>query len=350
MRTSGGSEDPIARAQAILDNDLRTLLATLQATHAWTDDACIALAAPGKLLASSAPSMRTPAGFWALLPLTIAAYCHRSSSPTPTWRMRRLALACELLLCALDYFDEFEDEDSSDARRSLGDGRLLNCVTALYQLALQLLAELDATTRGFSPSTDQAPRLSAIASEELLHAMHGQHLDLLAEQRPWLTFDPEECVTIVEAKAGSLCRLVCRLATVSSSASDQLTALFAQVGTHLGIAAQIENDIHDLETSLPEGEARTPDKSDLARGKKTLPLVLAAHLALQNPGTSADSQQQEGKDRVWPVQAYRDAIQASLASAVYHRLSISVLVEQIEHLHGTAISPELRLLLGIDAL
>jgi geranylgeranyl pyrophosphate synthase len=342
---TGASNERLADLQASLRTDLRELLASWQATHAWGADACVALSAPGKLLASSTPSTRIPAGFWALLPLTISHYI--SGSTADPARVRRLAIACEILLCSLDYFDEIEDGDESEARRVLGDGRLLNCATALYQLALRLLSELDAT----APRSEEEPkiRLSDVACEELLFAMHGQHLDLLAEQRPWQQFTQEECVAIAEAKAGALCRLVCRLAAVSAGAYA-LDELFGQVGTHVGIAAQIENDAHDLEgLAAQAGETQPSGKSDLARAKKTLPLIIASQLALQNSDTSADSLHQ-GQEPTWFVQVYQDAVQAALGSAVYHRLSASALVERIEQVHGKVFPPELRLLLGIHAL
>jgi geranylgeranyl pyrophosphate synthase len=342
----GASNERLAALQASLRTDLRDLLAHAQATHAWGADACVALCAPGKLLAQIGPSTRVPAGFWALLPLTIFTYISGSSADPA--RARRLSIACELLLCALDYFDEIEDGDESEARRVLGDGRLLNCSTAIYQVALQLLAELDATAP--RPSSEREIRLSDVACEELLFAMHGQHLDLLAEQRPWQQFTQEECVAIAEAKAGALCRMVCRLAAVSAAALD-LVELFAQVGTHVGIAAQIENDAHDLEEIASQAGGPQPSgKSDLARAKKTLPVVIASQLALQNTDTSADSQVHGGQEPAWPAQVYLDAVQAALGSAVYHRLSASALVEQIEQVRGKDFPPELRLLLGIDAL
>ncbi len=125
----------------MLKAELQARLGDMCVAYAWGEDAGIALAAPGKLLSTATPSKRIPQGFWGLLPHEVAQYCATSSQDTP--RISRLAVACELLLCALDFFDELEDNDSSETRTALGDGRLLNCTTALYQEALQILAELD---------------------------------------------------------------------------------------------------------------------------------------------------------------------------------------------------------------
>jgi geranylgeranyl pyrophosphate synthase len=336
MDGDGGGNTLFAAEQAALREDLRAWLAHVQARYAWGTDAGILLAAPGKLLAPApTTSIRIPAGFWALLPFEVASYCS-SSLGEDAPRIRRLALACELLLCSLDYFDEIEDDDSSETRRTLGDGRLLNCATALYQEGLQALAEIDRTGR-----------LASIASEELRQAMSGQHRDLLAEQRPLHDFDPEECVAIAKSKAGSLCRMVCRLATAVVGASDEIAGLFGEIGTHIGIAAQIENDIHDLERAFTATGSASTQKSDLARSKKTFPLVLS-HIVLQQPSPSADVAEHQRHEQNWHLLAYRNAMQQALGGAIVHRLAAASLVDSIGPLCGVAFPPKLRLILGID--
>lgn len=338
-----GDPDLFAGEQAILREDLRAWLARVQARYAWGVDAGVALAAPGKLLPDGpAPSIRIPAGFWALLPYTVAAYC-TGSPREDTPHIRRLAVACELLLCALDYFDEIEDDDPSDVRRTLGDGRLLNCATALLVEGLQSLAELDASLCSTPPAN-----LTNIASAELRQAMSGQHLDLLAEQRPLDGFDPDESVVIASAKSGTLCRMVCRMATAMVGASDEISELFAQIGTHIGIAAQIENDLHDLEPELSADGAPTLGKTDLARSKKTFPLVLLAQHSLKPSASSADIPVDEGQEQALQLLAYRNVLQQALGGAIVHRLAAASLVERIEQLRGATFSPELRLILGID--
>lgn len=327
----------------MLRSDLQAWLAQVRVAYAWGADAGIALAAPGKLLATATPSKRIPQGFWGLLPHEVAQYCATSSLDAP--RIRRLAVACELLLCALDFFDELEDNDSSQTRTTLGDGRLLNCATALYQEALQILAELDNTAHR---PADSHPRLASIASVELRLAMSGQHLDLLSEERPWDGFDAEECIAIIGAKSGSLCRMVCRLACAVVGTSEQLSDLFKEVGTHIGIAAQLENDIHGLEQAISAEGTQAPTKTDVLRAKKTFPLILAYQTTLQKPSPPADRTEYEGQDQQWPLQAYRDAIQQAWASALFYRLSAAALVESIEQLRGKAFPPTLRAVLGID--
>jgi geranylgeranyl pyrophosphate synthase len=129
-------------------------------------------------------------------------------------------------------------------------------------------------------------------------------------------------------------------------ASDEISALFAQVGTNIGIAAQIENDIHDLE--IPVAGTASLAKSDIARSKKTFPLVLLAQSTLQSSPSSVDTPECEGQVQNWHSLAYRNALQQALGGAIVHRLAAASLVEDIEHLRGMAFPPPLRLILGID--
>jgi geranylgeranyl pyrophosphate synthase len=342
--SNGGSSEQFAGVQAMLRAEVQARLGDMCVAYSWGADVRIALAAPGKLLATATPSKRIPQGFWGLLPHEVAQYCATSSRDTP--RISRLAVACEFLLCALDYFDELEDNDSSETRTALGDGRLLNCATALYQEALQILTELD-DEAGSSSAT--SPRLMGIASAELRRAMSGQHLDLLSEHRLWDGFAPETCIEIIEAKSGTLCRMVCRLACAVVGASGQLATLFAELGTDVGIAAQLENDIHDLESELqsPNGAA-SPQKTDLLRSKKTFPLVLAYQATLQKQSPPADIATYEGQDQQWTFQVYEDAIQQAWATAIFYRLSAAVLTQPIEQLRGKVFPPKLHAILGID--
>ncbi len=59
------------------------------------------------------------------------------------------------------------------------------------------------------------------------------------------------------------------------------------MGEYLGIAHQLDNDAHDLYDLLyPKPEHTAVGKSDLFRGKKTLPVVLPAQEIAFEDGTS----------------------------------------------------------------
>jgi geranylgeranyl pyrophosphate synthase len=112
----------------------------------------------------------------------------------------------------------------------------------------------------------------------LLLASGGQQRDLLAERRVACELSREECISIASAKAGALLGLACRLGAMCAGVEEARIDQCAEMGRLLGIAAQLDNDAHDLSHLLqPLIEPACSRKSDLARGKKTLPVVLAAH-------------------------------------------------------------------------
>jgi len=337
-------DEHFAGASAMLCQDLALLLEAhgLSAASPLGADLLCLLAAPGKLLSPTATSSRIPQGFWALLPYTMACYCRPDTEPA---LLLRFAISCELLLCALDYFDELEDDDQSPERKALGDGRLLNAAYTLSVLARRALSTLP-------PSLIEPARrdqLLDVVDEQLLVAVQGQHQDLLAEGRELADVSPEECLATDTAKAGALLRLVCRLATLAVDASGEVSDCFAQVGEYIGTAFQIENDTHDLEMLLSSsGES---GKSDLARAKKTLPAVFAArqYATLQLSFSPADSEIQEPQQHATLLQrAYQDAIAASLGCAVYLRKEAQTLLQHIEEFEGRPLPRELHILLGIQ--
>jgi len=312
-------------------------------TPLGADIRCL-LEAPGKLLSPTPTSVRIPRGFWALLPYSIGYYCQPDAEPA---LLLRVAVSCELLLCALDYFDELEDDDQSAERSLLGDGRLLNAAYTLSVLSRRALSTLPLPL----VTTAQREQLLNLVDEALLIAVQGQHQDLLAEKRELAAVSPEECLTIATAKGGILLRLVCHLATLAANASDEVSAGFAQIGEHVGTAFQIENDIHDLETLLTASSSATSasGKSDLTRAKKTLPTVFAAqqYAALQQSSSPVDKERQEfQQDTSLVRRAYEDAIAASLGCAVHLRREAQTLLLRIEEQQGCPLPNVLHILLG----
>lgn len=311
------------------------------ATHPLGADLRHLLSAPGKLLSSTAASSRVPQGFWALLPLMIARYCLPSAEPA---LLLRVGVSCELLLCALDYYDELQDDDDSPERRLLGDGRLLNAAYTLSVLSRRALATLPPAL--IAPAASD--RLLDAVDEELLVAVSGQHQDLLAEAREEVTL--EECLATDMAKAGALLRLTCRLAAMAVDAPSQISAAFARIGENVGTAFQIENDAHDLEMQL--SDAAESGKSDLLRHKKTLPILYATRqlVALQESPSPADREKQVLPDTALLSRAYNDGIAAAIGCAVYLRNEAKAQVPLIEACLQRPLPQELSILFGIDVL
>ncbi len=321
--------------QETLRCELQVLLKELDVRSSeplGADMTCL-LSAPGKLLSSAIVSSRIPKGFWALLPLSIARYC----VPTAEGRLvSRIGLACEFHHSALDSFDEIEDDDASEQRTALGDGRFLNTATFLYALVPLVLDSL--CPRYFSP--EHLRVLQRLLTTEVLLAMRGQHRDILAERTDLATFLPEECLRIVSAKSGTLFRLVCRISAQTVNANDELVNSFAEIGELMGIVAQLENDVHGLERELVS-QGQPEQKSDLRREKKTLPIVLAhkQFIGLQTIERDEHAQMH--------MTAYDQAIKATLGAAAHLRERALALVPRIEQIRGEAMPAELHILLNL---
>jgi len=293
--------NPFVAQQQMLIERLNFLLAGIDLV--LRTDVIQALEGAGKLLSQPEPQADHPdrttlAGLWPLLTLLVAQYI---SPDIDTASASCVAVAVECFVCALDLLDDVIDEDQTPTLQTLGVARTLNVSIALLTLAQQAILSLS--------QQDVAPlliiRLLNTLQESALVITAGEHQDVLAEKRPVQDFTLEDCIEIARAKAGLIMRLACRLGALCAGADDKLCEQFSEMGELLGIAHQLDNDSHDLyyllQSDTPimgstESEtAAGGKKSDLIRGKKTLPVVLAAKMqnTLQNVSLSADEENEE---------------------------------------------------------
>src|SRR5260370_7850839 len=288
-------ENPFAAQQHLLSERLNFLLTAVH--PALYADVVRAFQEEGKLLYQPPPGVinsrtRRPAGIWSLLTLLVAQ--HISPDIDPIYASS-IAVAVECFCAAFDFLDDVEDEDQMQIMREVGAGGVRNGTTVLLTLAQQALLSLSEL------SVDPANILSLLNTlqESSLGITSGQHLDFLAEKRSALDFTREECIDIAAVKAGTLLQLACRLGAQCAGADPVLVEQFTEFGLLLGIAAQLDNDSHDLydllrvviPAILPEdaGATSRSTKSDLVRGKKTLPIVLAAAEIAKRRGVMAAS-------------------------------------------------------------
>jgi geranylgeranyl diphosphate synthase type I len=253
----------IEAAHCLLCERLLSYLSDLQ--PALRADIFEALAVEGKLF--HRPASRLD-GRWALLPLYLARALREEADPA--WSVAA-GLAMECLICATDLLDDVMDEDVTPLIERLGVARALNVALALLSLPQRILLAL---AEQYTYASLSACLLDAV-QRALLLAVGGQQQDLLAEQRPACELSREDCIEIASAKAGSLLSLACRLGALCAGVEETLVERCAEMGRLLGIAAQLDNDAHDLSRLLRPTDPCS-QKSDLRRGKKTLPVVLAA--------------------------------------------------------------------------
>ena len=318
----------------------------LQALHPLLQrDVRRALSERGKLLAPDGPNVHgkpssaRPSGAWSLLTLLVALHIDANTDLT---RACNAALALECFICALDLLDDIEDEDQTPIVRELGPACVLNTSTTLLMLAQRILLALPTTT---TASTLILSLLDTL-QDAALRATAGQHRDLLAEQRAANDMTQEECIEIATGKAGALMELACRMGTLCAGADQHMSKLFSHLGLLLGIAHQLDNDSHDLYDSLQfQGSAIIKEetetvagsiKSDLLRGKKTLPVVLAA----QSSSSSSRKERTEEEYR----QALHEGIITTWGISLLYRERASSCLQEIEAHRPVAAS--LRLLLG----
>jgi geranylgeranyl pyrophosphate synthase len=277
-------------------------------------DVEVALAANGRLLCTpsapgdASPKRSQPAGVRPLLTLLIADYL---APETDLQAACHAALAIECQLCAFDLLDDVEDGDRTPTMQQLGTPSALNVATALLFLAERSMCALEPPLP-LDLDDEQAigaylrfRRCRDALLKSSMTACAGQHRDLQSEALSVEGFTLEDGLAIAAAKAGSLVRLGCLLGALSVDAPTELCDLVADLGHNLGISHQLDNDARDLEAALgvataPPSDALTtlpspPVKTDLQRGKKTLPIILAAEqrATLQNAEPPVDRNERD---------------------------------------------------------
>jgi geranylgeranyl pyrophosphate synthase len=194
-------------------------------------------------------------------------------------------------------------------------------------------------------------RLLEAFEASTLRAVSGQHRDILSEQQPMQGFSQEECLDIAAAKAGSLVRLALQMGAICAGADDDLLQQLSELGDLLGISHQLDNDAHDLYDLLQgnpdlqlllndELSARSA-KSDLERGKKTLPIVLAAGQkeTLQRIVELTDEEKKE------LLRTFNEAIITAWGMCLLYRERARECLQTLEA--RKPVTPSLRMLLGL---
>jgi geranylgeranyl pyrophosphate synthase len=303
-----------------------------------------------------APQYIRTSGIWSLLPLLVAQHIAPEIDPVYA---SSVALAVESFVTALDLLDDIEDEDQTDIVHELGTARVINTATILLTLAQQALLSL--SELGISPTT--ILRLLQTLQESSLVVTTGQHLDIIVENRPAHEFTREECIEIAATKSGALLRLACLMGAQCAGASDELCAKYAEFGELLGIAAQLDNDCNDLYYLLySQGWALSSEKivrtsrvikSDLVRGKKTLPIVLAAAEIAKTQGASMANMQNalqqaatlSDTDKEAYMRAFREGIITAWGICLLYRERASERLQELEA--QKPFTPLLHLLVGV---
>jgi geranylgeranyl diphosphate synthase type I len=108
-------------------------------------------------------------------------------------------------------------------------------------------------------------------NESVIELCEGQFSDIAFEQRDRIEL--AECVRMVQAKTASLLGVSCALGALTADADPARVDLLRRFGRHLGLAFQLVDDLLGI-WGDPEVTGK-PSGADLARRKKSLPVVAA---------------------------------------------------------------------------
>ena len=182
------------------------------------------------------------------------------------------AAAVELLHNFSLIHDDIEDRDELRRGRSTlwkiwGEAQAINAGDAMFSIAhLALERSVDAGV-----PAERVLRALILFDTTCLHLTVGQHLDLDFENRGDVT--AAKYLAMIEGKTAALTRAACEIGAIVAGAPAEQTAALGEFGKWLGIAFQLQDDVLGI-----WGDPTVTGKqdSDLAHGKRTLPVLFAA--------------------------------------------------------------------------
>ncbi|MFC1464734.1 MAG: polyprenyl synthetase family protein [Candidatus Brachytrichaceae bacterium NZ_4S206] len=168
--------------------------------------------------------------------------------------------------------DDIEDRDELRRGRPTlwklwGEAQAINAGDAMFAFAH--LALLRSAERG-APS-DRVVRALRAFDEMCVRLTIGQYLDLSFESRSDVTAG--EYMRMIAGKTAALTSSACEIGALLGGADDATVQAFADFGHWLGVSFQLQDDVLGI-----WGDPAVTGKhdSDLAHGKKTLPVLYAA--------------------------------------------------------------------------
>lgn len=167
-------------------------------------------------------------------------------------------------------------EDGSSYRRGQeavwkkwGIALAINSGDAMYALAFKALTRLNETV-----TPEITLRSIQVLADTSLHLTCGQHLDIANEGERLI--EMETYWAMVGGKTSALLSACARLGAIAGMAPTDQEEKLAQFGNYLGLAFQAWDDWLGIWGDPAEIGKST--ESDLAAGKKTLPIVYALHM------------------------------------------------------------------------
>ncbi|MGH2632350.1 MAG: polyprenyl synthetase family protein, partial [Tepidiformaceae bacterium] len=179
------------------------------------------------------------------------------------------AIAVELVHNFSLVHDEVQDHDADRHHRPtiwarMGEGQAINIGDLLYTRAIRALSD--------GPG-DLSRRMHALAVLNLAieRMIRGQWDDIAFEARDDVTVD--DYLAMVAGKTGALLSAPLEIGAILAGATPDVSSALGRWGMHVGAAFQAQDDF--LGIWGDPGETGKSNQNDIARRKKTLPIVHA---------------------------------------------------------------------------
>jgi geranylgeranyl diphosphate synthase type I len=144
-----------------------------------------------------------------------------------------------------------------------GPAQAINAGDGLHALGRAAIMRL--SQRGIAP--ERVLECVEMLDRTCLTLCEGQYMDLSFQDQLMVT--RQDYFTMIERKSGSLAGCAAGLGALAAGAEDTTTDKYQKVGSRLGMAWQIGQDIDDLWGN--HGDGVTP--SNVLNKKKSLPLI-----------------------------------------------------------------------------
>ena len=166
--------------------------------------------------------------------------------------INQIAAGMELLILAIDIFDDLVDQDNQDPPWM----KTPSSTSTHIAMALMTISQIAIDESFFNDTRKQEAK--KMFNKRTLRCISGQQYDAENE-----IYNESDYLVVTKEKSGSLISCACLLGTIF--ANYQQTQNVKEYAEHFGIAVQIANDIGDIQ--------RENSKNDFLNKKKTLPVL-----------------------------------------------------------------------------
>ncbi|HHW36171.1 MAG TPA: polyprenyl synthetase [Bacillales bacterium] len=166
--------------------------------------------------------------------------------------INKIATGMELLILAIDIFDDLVDQDNQDPPWM----KIVTSTSTHIAMALLTISQLAIDESFFDDKVKQEAR--KMFNKHIVRCISGQQWDAENE-----IHNESDYLSVTKEKSGSLISSACLLGTIF--ANYQEPQIVKEYAEHFGIAVQIANDIRDIQ--------RENSKNDFLHKKKTLPVL-----------------------------------------------------------------------------